>query len=108
MSWEIVAAVIGVATVITGGVVKIFTYNISQKRLSEGSGPKRLKSSHSHNSMSIRDIERLARLEEQVKGQGRELGEVKSAHDKLSDKVTKLGDLVIEWIQTARPFTVTT
>lgn len=92
-SWEIVAAILGVATIVTGGAVKIFTDNAKQKRLSEGSGPKRLPSS------TARDIERLARLEEQIKGHGRELGEIKADIDKLSDKVTKLGDLVIEWIQ---------
>lgn len=93
-SWEIVAAILGVVTIITGGVVKIFS-DRGPKKLSEGSGPKRLSSA------LARDIERLARLEEQVKGHGRELGEVKAGIEKLSDKVTKLGDLVIEWMQSS-------
>ena len=96
-SWEIVAAILGVATIVMGGVVSIFTTNArSSKRLSEGSGLKRLPPpSDSHRN----DIERMARLETQVKNHGREMGEVKASISKLSDKVTKLGDLVIEWIQ---------
>ena len=90
--WEIVVAILGAVTIITAGVVKIFS-SYGPKKLSEGSGPKALSSS------SVRDIERLARLEEQVKGHSRELGEVKGRIDGLSGKVTKLGDLVIEWIK---------
>ena len=94
MAWEIVATILGIATIVTGGVVSIFTTNSRHgKRLSEGSGLRHLPPSRD------RDIERMARLEEQVKGHGRELGEIKLNQVRIGDKVTKLGDLLIEWIQ---------
>ena len=103
-SWEIITAILGAVTIITGGAVKIFSpqpqapKKLSEERVrrsSEGSVVKTL---------SVRDIERLTRLEEQVKGHSRELGEVKGNLEKQTDKVSQLSDLLIEWLRsTGRP-----
>ena len=107
MTWEVVAALLGSLTVLAASVVSLLkaSWNNSGSKSSESAIHKIVhgaQETHSKDKDLHRIDKALSVLENDVGNLSRQLAEAKVQNEKLQQKVEKLSEVIIDWIQTGR------